>query len=100
MVDVETDKQAPQAVRTHVISQVQHSLQQCVPSFTVMPAFAVRMKTKMAPRWRHVCVDCCHRMTAESLLDPNIDPIELVRAAAAADATVDESVESGEDESQ
>ena len=34
----------------------------------VKPAFAVRMKSKATPRWRHVCVDCCHWMTDDSLL--------------------------------
>ena len=33
------------------------------------PAFAVRMKSKATPRWRHVCIDCCHWMQADSLLD-------------------------------
>ena len=37
---------------------------------TVKPAFAVRMKSKGAsPRWRHVCVDCCHWLESQSLLD-------------------------------
>ena len=37
---------------------------------TVKPAFAVRMKSKGAsPRWRHVCVDCCHWLEGQSLLD-------------------------------
>ena len=34
----------------------------------VKPAFAVRMKSKATPRWRHVCVECCHWMTTDSLL--------------------------------
>ena len=35
----------------------------------VKPAFAVRMKGKTPPKWRKVCVDCCHRMDEDSLLN-------------------------------
>ena len=34
----------------------------------VKPVFAVRMKSKATPRWRHVCLECCHWMTREKLL--------------------------------
>ena len=36
----------------------------------VPPCFAIRMKSKNAsPRWRRVCVDCAHRLEADSLVD-------------------------------
>ena len=36
-------------------------------------AIAVRMKGQSTPRWRHVCVDCCHWMSNDSLLDQILD---------------------------
>ena len=40
----------------------------------VTPQFAIRMKSKNAsPRWRKVCVDCVHRVDADSLVDRIIE---------------------------
>ena len=39
----------------------------------VKPAFAVHMKSRATPRWRHVCVECCHWMTDDALLDEYLE---------------------------
>ena len=45
-------------------------------SRSVEASFSIHMKSRSArPKWRNVCVECCHRMTRDALIDRIVDVV-------------------------